>query len=84
MRHQAEVLKKFQDGTLDKNAAQLEIEHFWAGALRRAVIDGDVENGSVMAGQSVGMVTEIQPVAEILAELRAQAVAALAARAEKA
>ena len=30
--------------------AQLEIEHFWAGALRRAVIDGDVETGSLMAG----------------------------------
>ncbi len=67
--------------TLDKGAAQLEIEHFWAGALRRAVIDGDVENGSVMAGQSVGMVTAVQPVADILAELKAQAVAALVARA---
>jgi enoyl-[acyl-carrier protein] reductase II len=72
--------KKFQSGALDKTAAQLEIEHFWAGALRRAVIDGDVETGSVMAGQSVGMVTEIQPVAAILAELKAQAVAALVAR----
>jgi enoyl-[acyl-carrier protein] reductase II len=80
--HQAEVLQKFQAGTLDKNAAQLEIEHFWAGALRRAVIEGDVETGSVMAGQSVGMVTAVQPVAEILAELKAQAVAALVARAE--
>jgi enoyl-[acyl-carrier protein] reductase II len=78
--HQAEVVQKFQSGALDKTAAQLEIEHFWAGALRRAVIDGDVETGSVMAGQSVGMVTSIQPVAEILAELRAQAVAALVAR----
>ncbi|WP_408835364.1 NAD(P)H-dependent flavin oxidoreductase [Acidocella sp.] len=84
MRHQSEVLKKFQDGELDKNAAQLEIEHFWAGALRRAVIDGDIESGSVMAGQSVGMVTEILPVADILAGLRAQAVAALAARAGEA
>jgi enoyl-[acyl-carrier protein] reductase II len=56
------------------------IEHFWAGALRRAVIDGDIENGSVMAGQSVGMVTSIQSVAEILAELKHQAVAALLAR----
>ncbi len=78
--HQAETLKKFQDGELDKTQAQLAIEHFWAGALRRAVIDGDVENGSVMAGQSVGMVTSIQTVAEILQELKAQAVAALAAR----
>ncbi|OYY02523.1 MAG: hypothetical protein B7Y73_08865, partial [Acidocella sp. 35-58-6] len=67
-------------GELDKTQAQLAIEHFWAGALRRAVIDGDVENGSVMAGQSVGMVTSIQTVAEILQELKAQAVAALAAR----
>lgn len=80
MRHQAEVVEKFQKGELDKVAAQLEIEHFWAGALRRAVIDGDVENGSVMAGQSVGMVTSIQPVAEIIAALRAQAAAALEAR----
>jgi enoyl-[acyl-carrier protein] reductase II len=79
--HQAEVVQKFQTGTLDKTAAQLEIEHFWAGALRRAVIEGDVETGSVMAGQSVGMVTAVQPVADILAELKAQAVAALVARA---
>ena len=78
--HQAEVVQKFQAGVLDKNAAQLEIEHFWAGALRRAVIEGDVETGSVMAGQSVGMVTAVQPVADILAELKAQAVAALVAR----
>lgn len=80
MRHQAEVVDKFQKGELDKTAAQLEIEHFWAGALRRAVIDGDVENGSVMAGQSVGMVASIQPVAEVIASLQAQAIAALVAR----
>lgn len=78
--HQAETAKRFQAGELTKEAAQLEIEHFWAGALRRAVIDGDVENGSVMAGQSVGMVGSIQTVAEVIEELVAQAVAALAAR----
>jgi len=83
MRHQAEVLGKFQSGELDKTAAQLSIEHYWAGALRRAVIEGDVENGSVMAGQSVGMVTSIQSVADILAELKAQAIAALVARAAR-
>jgi enoyl-[acyl-carrier protein] reductase II len=80
LKHQAETLQKFQAGELDKGQAQLAIEHFWAGALRRAVIDGDVEMGSVMAGQSVGMVTSIQSVAEILAELKSQAVAALLAR----
>jgi enoyl-[acyl-carrier protein] reductase II len=78
--HQAETLAKFQSGELDKTTAQFAIEQFWAGALRRAVIDGDVENGSVMAGQSVGMVTSIQPVLEILQELKAQAIAALEAR----
>jgi enoyl-[acyl-carrier protein] reductase II len=80
--HQAETVKKFQAGELDKTQAQLAIEHFWAGALRRAVVEGDIEGGSVMAGQSVGMVTEIQPVVEILAQLRAQAVAALRGRAQ--
>ncbi len=78
--HQAATLARFQSGELTKDAAQLDIEHFWAGALRRAVIDGDVENGSVMAGQSVGLVTSVQPVAEIIEELCAQAAAAIAAR----
>jgi enoyl-[acyl-carrier protein] reductase II len=80
LEHQAVTLGRFQSGELTKEAAQLDIEHFWAGALRRAVIDGDVDQGSVMAGQSVGMVTSIQPTAEIIAELNAQAAAALAAR----
>jgi enoyl-[acyl-carrier protein] reductase II len=78
--HQGETLRRFQSGDLTKEAAQLSIEHFWAGALRRAVIDGDVEQGSVMAGQSVGMVTSVQSTAEVIAELVEQAVAALAAR----
>jgi enoyl-[acyl-carrier protein] reductase II len=80
LRFQAETRDRFQAGELSKEAAQLAIEHFWAGALRRAAIDGDVENGSVMAGQSVGMVTAEQPTAGIIAELVTQAVAALAAR----
>ena len=77
---QRAVIARVNSGELDQKAAQLEIEHFWAGALRRAVIDGDVETGSLMAGQSVGMVTAEQPTTEILAELIDQAVKALAAR----
>ena len=77
---QVELLAQFDAGDITREAAQLEIEHFWAGALRRAVIDGDVESGSVMAGQSVGMVRAELPVAQILATLVDQAVAALAAR----
>ena len=80
MRTQRDVITRFDAGELNQTEAQLEIEHFWAGALRRAVIDGDVESGSMMAGQSVGLVTSEQPVAEILAELVGQAHAALAAR----
>ena len=60
--------------------AQLQIEHYWAGALRRAVIDGDVENGSLMAGQSVGMLKEEEPVATIIDKLMAQSEDALARR----
>jgi enoyl-[acyl-carrier protein] reductase II len=80
LEHQALTLARFQAGDLTKEAAQLDIEHFWAGALRRAVIEGDIENGSVMAGQSVGLVSVVQPVADIIEELTEQAVTALAAR----
>ena len=69
---QHEVIGRWRSGELDQKAAQLEIEHFWAGALRRAVIDGDVEQGSVMAGQSVGMVKQIEPTADIIASLVAE------------
>jgi len=77
---QRDVIARYHRGDIGKEAAQLEIEHFWAGALRRAVIDGDIETGSLMAGQSVGMVTREQSTAEIIDELVDQAVAALMAR----
>lgn len=77
---QRDVIDSFRRGELDQTAAQLKIEHYWAGALRRAVIDGDIETGSMMAGQSVGMVKSIQPAAEILQELVDQALAALEGR----
>lgn len=80
MEVQREVIEKYHRGEVDQKSAQLEIEHFWAGALRRAVIEGDVENGSLMAGQSVGMVTGEQSVAAILDEIIGQALDALDAR----
>lgn len=80
METQRRVLDRFVRGEVDQQSAQLEIEHFWAGALRRAAVEGDVEFGSLMAGQSVGMVTREAPVAAILSELVAQANAALAER----
>ncbi|KPF78202.1 2-nitropropane dioxygenase [alpha proteobacterium AAP81b] len=77
---QREVAAAVDRGEIDLATGQLAIEHYWAGALRRAVVEGDVETGSLMAGQSVGMVTREQPVAEIIAELVAEAEAALAPR----
>jgi enoyl-[acyl-carrier protein] reductase II len=77
---QIEVARLLDAGEIEMGEAQLQIEHFWAGALRRAVIDGDVENGSLMAGQSVGMVSAEEPVAEIIATLLNECEAALAQR----
>lgn len=77
---QIEVAKLLDSGEIEMGEAQLQIEHFWAGALRRAVIDGDVENGSIMAGQSVGMLKIEEPVADIIAELMMQSEAALTRR----
>lgn len=78
---QREVAQALDEGGLAMAEAQLQIEHYWAGALRRAVIDGDVEHGSVMAGQSVGMVTKEEPLADIIASLMTQAAHALEQRA---
>ncbi len=73
IKYQHEVIARFRGGVLDKKEAQLEIEHFWAGALRKAVMEGDVENGSVMAGQSVGMVERVESAQAIVDELTGQA-----------
>ena len=78
---QREVAQSLDEGAVAMAEAQLAIEHYWAGALRRAVIDGDVEHGSVMAGQSVGMVTKEAPAAEIIAALIDEAAHALERRA---
>ena len=75
---QVEVAAMLDRGEIDMHTAQLEIEKYWAGALRRAVIDGDVEYGSVMAGQSVGMVHVERPVVDIIAKLVDEANTALA------
>ncbi|HEX6142204.1 MAG TPA: nitronate monooxygenase [Geminicoccaceae bacterium] len=77
MQTQIEVIARFRAGELSQEQASLAIEHFWAGALRRAVVEGDLEGGSLMAGQSVGFVRAIEPVAEILESLVTEAAAAL-------
>jgi len=77
---QLEVIGRYTQDELTLKEAQLEIERFWAGALRRAVIDGDTENGSLMAGQSVGLVREERPMQVIFDDLIGQSVQALERR----
>ncbi len=78
VRFQLETIARHRAGELSLEEARLAIEHYWAGALRRAVLDGDVERGSLMAGQSVGMVERIEPVEAILARLAEETERALA------
>jgi len=73
IKEQKKVIVMLEKNKISLKDAQLKIEHFWAGSLRKAVIDGDIENGSLMAGQSVSLVKKIQPVKEIIKELVSQA-----------
>jgi enoyl-[acyl-carrier protein] reductase II len=74
---QRDVIARFDKGEITQQEGQLEIEHFWAGALRRAVVDGDIETGSVMAGQSVGLIKEELPVKDVMDRLIKEAIQAL-------
>lgn len=66
---QLKLLKSMESGEIHREQAQEEVEKFWIGALRKAAIDGDIDNGSLMAGQSVGIVDRIVPVKELFNEL---------------
>jgi enoyl-[acyl-carrier protein] reductase II len=68
-RLQLALIQRLEAGELTREQAQFEVENFWVGALRRAVVDGDVDGGSLMAGQSVGLIHDVLPMAEILRRL---------------
>lgn len=70
---QMELIQKKRAGEITRKEAQFEIEKFWMGALRNAVQDGDIERGSLMAGQSVGLINKIQTVKEVYEEMIADA-----------
>lgn len=57
----------------DSSLTNEEIEAFGAGSLRKAAVEGDMENGSIMAGQIAALVKEEQPAAQIIREMFAQA-----------
>lgn len=56
-----EYVKREKEG-----ATMEELEVYTLGSLRKAVLDGDVSNGSLMAGQVSGMIKEILPVKTII------------------
>lgn len=65
--------RQFLNNERDPNMSLEEVEAFGAGALRKAVVDGDEKNGCFMAGQICGMVNKEQTCAEIIEEMFAQA-----------
>ena len=61
-------------------ADKMELEKFTLGALKKAVFQGDVKKGSLMAGQVASMVDEIRPLSEILSKLEKDYEAVLCTR----
>ena len=66
---QLKLMDELDQGALSQAEVQMRVEEFWMGKLRSAVVDGDIERGSLMAGQSVGLVNEIKPVKAIIQDL---------------
>ncbi len=66
---QLELLKKLKQDKISRIDAQYEVEGYWMGALKKAVVDGDIIAGSLMAGQSVGLVDEVKSVKDIISDL---------------
>ncbi|MBN1493978.1 MAG: nitronate monooxygenase [Candidatus Omnitrophica bacterium] len=66
---QLTLLKQMDEGKIGRQRAQEEVEKYWMGALRRAVVEGDIAGGSLMAGQSVGLVNSVKSVRQIIADL---------------
>ena len=66
---QLKLLHQLERGEITRDRALYEVEKFWVGSLRDAVVDGDVDFGSLMAGQSVGLIDEIKPIRDIIDKL---------------
>ena len=63
------MAKEYLDLTKFGDAKLEDLEKLTLGSLRKAVFDGDLDNGSFMAGQSAGLVKAIRPVKEILEDI---------------
>ena len=74
---QLRLLKELEAGTCHRQEAQEEVEKYWMGALRRAAVEGDIDFGSLMAGQSVGLVDSEMSIQDLVDELLNDGEAAL-------
>lgn len=70
---QLELLDRLKHKEISRIDAQYQAEKYWEGALRKAVQEGDIHYGSLMSGQSVGLVNEIKKVKNIIEDLVAEA-----------
>ena len=61
--------KKLANGEKDCTLSPEEFENLTVGALRRAVVDGDLESGSFLCGAIAGMINDIKPCADIVKEI---------------
>jgi enoyl-[acyl-carrier protein] reductase II len=68
-KRQREAVAKLESKEFDIIEAKLYIEHFWSGSLYKGVIEGDLERGSLMAGQSLTFVKKEESVQEIIESL---------------
>jgi enoyl-[acyl-carrier protein] reductase II len=66
---QMDLLDKLRAGDISRQEAQFEVEKYWIGSLKTGAVDGNVKDGSLMAGQSVGLCDKVRPMAEILQQL---------------
>ena len=65
--------KQLANGEKNGSISPEEFEKLTVGALRRAVVDGDLESGSFLCGAIAGMVNEIKPCSAIIKEIMEQA-----------
>ena len=68
-RLQLNLIEQMDAGEIARPKAQEKVEEFWMGRLREAVMDGDTSHGSLMAGQSVGLVDRVMSVQAIIDEM---------------
>jgi len=69
---QLDLLKSLDNDEITRSEAQQKVEEFWVGALKEAALEGNVEEGSLMAGQSAGLVNKEISVSAIIDEMVAE------------